>query len=81
MDKVLTKMGSPCSPRWDDDWIAAVDAAESNAGRRICGARTLAGTPCRLESNHENAAFAPRTLTRAVAFGHSAGRLGDKEAL
>ena len=54
MDKVLTKMGSPCSPRWDDDWIAAIDAAESNAGRRICGARTLAGTPCRLESNHEN---------------------------
>jgi len=31
-----------------------VNAAEQELGRRICGARTMAGTPCTLEANHEN---------------------------
>jgi len=49
-----TSKGSPCSCRWDDEWIAKVDAAEQRLERRICGARTLAGTPCELAPNHEN---------------------------
>ena len=54
MDTKHTGLGSPCSPRWDDGWVAAVNAAEAKANRRICGARTCAGTPCTLEPNHEN---------------------------
>jgi len=54
MDTTHTDMGTPCSPRWDDEWIAAVNAAETKAERRICGARTCANTPCTLEPNHDN---------------------------
>ena len=50
----LTDMGTPCSRIWTDDWIAAVNAAESSLGHRICGARTHAGTPCTMESSHPN---------------------------
>ena len=49
-----TTLGSPCSPAWSDDWIHTVDAAETQLGRRICGARTIAGNPCPLEPNHTN---------------------------
>jgi hypothetical protein len=49
-----TSKGSPCSCRWDDEWVEKVDAAEQRLERRICGARTLAGTPCELAPNHEN---------------------------
>ena len=54
MDTKHTDLGSPCSPCWDDDWIAAVNAAETKAERRICGARTCANTPCTLPPNHDN---------------------------
>ncbi len=54
MSNKKTDLGSPCSPRWDDDWIAAVNAAETKAARRVCGARTAADTPCTLEPSHEN---------------------------
>jgi hypothetical protein len=49
-----TSMGTPCSPAWDSDWIAAVETREREVGHRICGARTLAGTPCALKPNHKN---------------------------
>ncbi len=49
-----TTLGSPCSPAWDQAWIDTVDQAEQTAGHRLCGARTLDGTPCTLEPNHEN---------------------------
>ena len=49
-----TDLGSPCSPAWDAAWVGVVNAAEQELGRRICGARTMAGTPCTLEPNHEN---------------------------
>ena len=49
-----TALGSPCSRAWDNDWIAIVNAAEQELERRICGARTLAGTPCTLQPNHKN---------------------------
>ena len=50
----ITDLGTRCSRAWDADWIAVVNAAEARLGRRICGARTLNGTPCTLESNHRN---------------------------
>ena len=49
-----TALGSPCSPAWDAAHIALVDAAEAELGRRICGARTNSGNPCRLDPNHDN---------------------------
>lgn len=49
-----TNSGTPCSPAWDEAWIAAVEAAELSLGRRICGARTIAGNPCPLPQNHPN---------------------------
>jgi hypothetical protein len=49
-----TNLGTPISPCWDDAWINTVTKAERERGRRICGARTHAGTPCLLQPNHEN---------------------------
>ena len=49
-----TELGTPCAPSWTDEWIAQVDAREADIGRRICGARTLAGKPCPLGSNHKS---------------------------
>jgi len=55
MDKRVTKrFNTPCSPAWDDAWIATVEKTEREHGRAVCGARTPAGTPCRLPPNHEN---------------------------
>ncbi|GMW01965.1 MAG: hypothetical protein AMXMBFR84_31010 [Candidatus Hydrogenedentota bacterium] len=50
----LTQLGTPCSPAWDDAWMAQVDAREQTIARRICGARTPSGLPCEFEPNHEN---------------------------
>lgn len=50
----FTAFGSPCSPAWDDDHIALVEATEARLNKRICGARTLSGGPCLLAPNHEN---------------------------
>ncbi|MCC6154857.1 MAG: hypothetical protein IT367_13915 [Candidatus Hydrogenedentes bacterium] len=49
-----TKLGTPCSPAWDAPHIALVEAEEMRLGKRICGARTIAGRPCLLDANHEN---------------------------
>ena len=51
--KPHTSLGTPCSPAWDSDWIATVETREREVGHRICGARTLAGTPCALTSDHK----------------------------
>jgi hypothetical protein len=50
----VTALGSPCSKAWDDEWVAVVEAAEQEAGQRICGARTIEGVPCPLPPNHAN---------------------------
>ncbi|HIJ65265.1 MAG TPA: hypothetical protein HPP77_04870, partial [Candidatus Hydrogenedentes bacterium] len=47
-----TKRGTKCSRVWQDDWIERVEKTEAELGRPICGARTMAGTPCTLGSNH-----------------------------
>ena len=48
----VTSLGTPCAGSWDDAWIALVDWHEAEAGRRICGARTVGGTPCMSSSDH-----------------------------
>jgi len=52
--KPQSQRGTPCAKSWDDAWIATVEAAEERLDRRICGARTPAGNPCELRSNHDN---------------------------
>jgi hypothetical protein len=37
---------------WDDAWVERVEAAELELNRRVCGARTAAGSVCVLESDH-----------------------------
>ena len=49
-----TDQGTPCSPKWDPDWIAEVDYTERQLGHRICGAHTPINTPCKLTSTHKN---------------------------
>ncbi|GMV94362.1 MAG: hypothetical protein AMXMBFR82_41400 [Candidatus Hydrogenedentota bacterium] len=47
-----TTLGTPCARSWTNDWIATVDATESERNHRICGARLPDGTPCCNESGH-----------------------------
>ena len=45
-------LGTPRAKSWDDAWLETVNAAETRIGRRICGARTIAGKPCEFGSTH-----------------------------
>jgi len=45
-------MGTPWAKTWDGEWAASVEQNETQLGLRICGAKTLAGTPCTLTSDH-----------------------------
>ena len=47
-----TARGTPCARGWDEEWIEVVERREADLGRRICGARTIGGTPCTLPSDH-----------------------------
>ncbi len=47
-------MGSPCARSWSDEWIATVNATESQLNHRICGARLPDGSPCTRQSNHSS---------------------------
>jgi len=49
-----TDLGTPCAKSWSEDWIAEVNRVQAELERGICGARTGAGTPCTLESNHDS---------------------------
>ncbi len=51
-DRKHTALGTPCAGSWDEAWIARVEAVEEELGRRVCGARTMSGTPCTLTSDH-----------------------------
>ena len=51
---VHTKLGTPCSPKWEKDWIAEVEKTEEKLGHRCCGAHALDEFPCELESTSEN---------------------------
>jgi hypothetical protein len=48
----LTRLGTPCARSWTQDWIARVDAMESQLNHRICGARLPDATPCCNTSDH-----------------------------
>ncbi len=52
--KQTTKLGTPLSPKWDEEWAAEVENVEHALNRRICGAHSPAFTPCKLGSNHPN---------------------------
>ena len=47
-----TKLGTPVSGMWDEDWVAEVENVEHQLNRRVCGAHSPAYTPCKLGSNH-----------------------------
>lgn len=74
-----TRLGTPCSKSWDDDWIAQVEATEKELGRRCCGAHAPDDEPCILESNSKNGRCrfhgggknvgAPKGNTNAVIHG------------
>ena len=52
--EVVTQLGTPCAKVWPPEWVDLVDQIEQRLGHRICGARTVNGTPCELSSNHKN---------------------------
>ena len=80
-----TTHGTPCSPRWSDAWIDAVETVETQLNRRICGAIALDGTPCRLSSTSltgrcrfhggGNGVGAPRGNSNALIHGLYSRRL------
>jgi hypothetical protein len=49
-----TKLGTPLSSKWDQEWIAKVEHIEKQLKRRVCGAHSPAWTPCKLGSDHPN---------------------------
>ncbi len=51
-DRKHTALGTPCAGSWDEAWLVRVEAVEEELGRRVCGARTMSGTPCTLTSDH-----------------------------
>ena len=42
-----TERGTPCAPPWTKEWVALVNQAEDELDRRICGALSMDGSPCR----------------------------------
>ncbi len=51
---VHTTMGSPCSPKWDDDWIQLINKTEEELGSPCCGAHANELEPCTLEPSSKN---------------------------
>jgi len=49
-----TQMGTPCSPKWDQDWIDLLEQTEQKVGHRCCGAHAPDEAPCQLESTSKN---------------------------
>ena len=49
-----TKLGTPCSKKWDAEWIEQVNITEKELGHRCCGAHAPDNYPCQLTSNHPN---------------------------
>ncbi|MCC6695521.1 MAG: hypothetical protein IT365_07815, partial [Candidatus Hydrogenedentes bacterium] len=48
----LTTLGTPSARSWTQDWLATVNAKETQLKRRICGARLPDATPCTNTSDH-----------------------------
>ena len=82
-----TKHGTPCAGTWNKKWVRRVQRHETELGRRICGARTAAGTPCLLPSNHPSGRCprhggydntgAPQGNRNAVTHGLYSRRIAD----
>ena len=52
--KNKTKLGTPCSGKWDSEWIGLVDRCEAALGHRCCGAHAPDNLPCEVLSDHKN---------------------------
>ena len=52
--KNKTKLGTPCSKKWDAEWIELVDKCEAALGHRCCGAHAPDDLPCEVISDHRN---------------------------
>jgi len=50
-EPTYTKQGTPCSPKWDEEWIEQVEKTEDELGHRCCGARINEIFPCELEAS------------------------------
>ncbi len=76
-DKRSTRMGTPHAHTWDDEWADRVQQREAELGRRICGAKTLAGNPCTLTSRHKTGRCAFHGGTDAIGapVGNSNARI------
>jgi len=66
MENRTTSKGTPWAATWDEGWAATVEAVEGDVGRRVCGAKTLAGTPCSLSSEHRTGRCAFHGGTDAI---------------
>ncbi len=76
-DTRTTPMGTPWAATWDGAWGACVAEKEAELGRRVCGAKTLAGTPCSLSSDHRTGRCAFHGGTDAIGapIGNSNARV------
>ena len=54
MELRRTALGTLCSRRWCDAWIALVESTEAALGHRICGAAANDGAPCEVPSTHHS---------------------------
>ena len=54
VSKNKTKLGTPCSKKWNTEWIELVDKCEAELGHRCCGAHAPDGLPCEVISDHTN---------------------------
>jgi len=64
----VTKRGTPCARAWDAKWVRLVERREADVGRRICGARTVGGTPCLLPSDHPQKATTTPASSRLEGY-------------
>ena len=53
-EPICTKLGTPCSPKWDQEWIEQVDKTEAETGHRCCGSRVNEIFPCEPEASSKN---------------------------
>ena len=76
-ERSKTKLGTPHAHTWDDVWADCVQQCEAELGRRICGAKTLAGNPCTLTSRHKTGRCAFHGGTDAIGapVGNSNARI------
>ena len=56
-ERRATDRGATCASAWDEDWVALVNEAEDELGRRISGAVAMHGWPCPRASGRQTTVF------------------------